>query len=162
MSIETFKLANNEILIIKGDYGILGITKAKGIDKIFIECFEKELELKINPEDIIVVSCLNNNEKFLKGIICMIYLIKEIGIPLISFPKERKFSFYPNMLIAIGKHIILSTKIDAGKEKQNMLCVTKDFDNMEIISNNEEIILKGINIMKIETFKVNYSTSHII
>jgi hypothetical protein len=155
MSIETFKLADDEILIVKGEHGILGIVRSKGIDKIFIEGFEKELELKINPEDVIVVSCFNNSEKFLKGILCMIYLIKEIGIPLISFPKERKLSFSPNMLVAIGKHIILTTKIEPGKERQNMLCVAKDFDNIEIISNNENIILKGIDKIKVKIFKIS-------
>jgi hypothetical protein len=155
MSIESFKLADNEILIMKGENGLLGIAKAKGINKVIIESFEKEMELIVNPEDIIVVSCFSNNEKFINGIACMIYLIKEIGIPLISFPKERKTSFIPNMLIAIGKNIILTTKIEPGKEKQNMLCVTKDFDNMEVISNNEEIVIKGIDKKKVNIFKIN-------
>ncbi|MCC6012839.1 MAG: hypothetical protein LM593_00485 [Candidatus Verstraetearchaeota archaeon] len=155
MSIESFKLADNEILIMKGKNGLLGIAKAKGINKVIIESFEKEMELIVNPEDIIVVSCFSNNEKFINGIACMIYLIKEIGIPLISFPKERKTSFIPNMLIAIGKNIILTTKIEPGKEKQNMLCVTKDFDNMEVISNNEEIVIKGIDKKKVNIFKIN-------
>jgi len=155
MSIESFKLADNEILIVKGENGLLGIAKAKGINKVLIESFEKEIELIVNPEDIIAVSCFSNNEKFISGIACMIYLIREIGIPLISFPKERKTSFIPNMLIAIGKHIILTTKIEPGKERQNMLCVAKDFDNIEIISNNENIILKGIDKIKAKMFKIS-------
>ncbi|MEM0286342.1 MAG: hypothetical protein QXW34_04305, partial [Candidatus Methanomethyliaceae archaeon] len=87
-------------MIIKGENGALAISKVGDLNKIFIEYLMKEIELQLNSEDIIAAFGFGNNEKIIKGLEYILFLIKELNLPLIAFPKNRTLSIPIKILIS--------------------------------------------------------------
>lgn len=148
-------LEKNDLLIIKGENGILAISKVGDLNKIFIEHLTKEIELQLDSEDIIAAFGFGTDEKITKGLVYMLFLIKELNIPLIAFPKNRRLSVPIRILISLGRHIKLSCKIPpAIGYNPNLLCTTQEFDGMEIVAVKGGIIAKGANLAR---FHLQYS-----
>ncbi|MDH5806592.1 MAG: hypothetical protein QXW62_02605 [Candidatus Methanomethylicaceae archaeon] len=141
-------------MIIKGENGALAISKVGDLNKIFIEYLMKEIELQLNSEDIIAAFGFGNNEKIIKGLEYILFLIKELNLPLIAFPKNRTLSIPIKILISIGKQIELSSKIPPAIDfNPNLLCTTQEFDGIKIIAVKGGVIIEGLDLAK---FHIQY------
>lgn len=148
------KLGSDEVLFLIGSSGELGIAKASKNMQIFIGTPEgEEIVLFLQTEDLIAVSAFEVGEKAEKGIKCMIYLLRELGSPIVVLPKNHPTSTRLKMVISCGNLIRLNCNIQPGTHpEQDILCACEDLSGVEISAVEDGVEIKGnIHHYKIDT-----------
>jgi len=153
--INKIALNPDEILFLKGETGEVGMTKfgKKGI--IFIGTPEKdEIALFLEPEDLIAVSAIKNNEEVEKGIKSLIFLLRDQGSPLIVLPPDHPTSNRLPMVASCGDLIRLDCNISPGTHpEQDILCASDDLSGLEIRSTTGGVEIEGtLKEFKVEKF----------
>jgi len=78
-----FALQPGEILFLFDGDNTVGIVKAGGLKRIFIETEGEELVQFLDADDLIAASCFEGGEKARKMIRSMLFLVREGGTPLL-------------------------------------------------------------------------------
>lgn len=154
-SSKEISLTENEILLLRGNAGIVAIVKAGPSGQFFLETEKEEIVLGLEPHDLIVASAFSVDEKTEKGLKCVLFMIREIRSPLIVLPKNHPASPRLPIVVSAGKKTVLSCKITPGTHpNQDVLCGSNEFDNLEITGTIEGVQIK--NMPQCEILKINF------
>lgn len=128
------KLSPEEILFLPGSSGELGVVKPGRDMQIFIGTPEKEeIVLFLSSDDLIAVSAFETGQKAEKGIMSMIYLLKEFGSPIVVLPRDHPTSKRLPLVVSCGEYVRLDCGIQAGTHpEQDILCACEDLSGLEL------------------------------
>ncbi|HIE32330.1 MAG TPA: hypothetical protein EYP67_08170 [Methanosarcinales archaeon] len=147
---ETIEIGFDEILYLCGKEGVVGIVKA-GVGQWFIETEEEEVVLSTEEDDLFVASGFGTDERMINGIRCMLYLVREIGSPLIVLPKDHPASGRLRIVVSAGEKTTISCDIVPGTHpEQDVLCGGDEFDGMQVIGVAGGVRLQNIDLSKID------------
>ena len=149
------RIARDDVLFLIGESGELGIVKAGERKQIFIGMPDKEeIVVFLEPDDIIAVSAFENSEKAEKGIMCMLYLLRELNFPITVLPENHPTSSRLPMVVAAGDRIRLSCNIIPGTHpEQDILCACDDLSDTQITASKDGVEVDGtVKKFKIEKF----------
>ncbi len=126
-------LNNNEMLLLRGKEGTLGIVKVGENNQFFLETEKEEILLALEPDNLLVASGFGTDEKTVNGLKCVLYMIREVGSPFIVLPKNHPASKRLKIVVSVGGRTRLSCSITPGTHpEQDILCGADEFDGMEI------------------------------
>lgn len=126
-------LNNNEMLLLRGKEGTLGIVKVGENNQFFLETETEEILLALEPDNLLVASGFGTDEKTVNGLKCVLYMIREVGSPFIVLPKNHPASKRLKIVVSVGDRTRLSCSITPGTHpEQDILCGADEFDGMEI------------------------------
>jgi hypothetical protein len=126
-------LNNNEMLLLRGKEGTLGIVKVGENNQFFLETEKEEILLALEPDNLLVASGFGTDEKTVNGLKCVLYMIREVGSPFIVLPKNHPASKRLKIVVSVGDRTRLSCSITPGTHpEQDILCGADEFDGMEI------------------------------
>lgn len=128
-----FTLGFNEILFLCDDQNTVGIVKAHRAGHAFIETDEDELVQFLGPEDLIASSCFMGGEKAMGMVRCMLFLVREGGVPLLVLKKNHPATGRIPLVVSAGERIALSGCIVPGTHpEQDVLCGKGAMDGMTL------------------------------
>ena len=113
----------DELLMLRGKEGTLGMVKAGENTQYFIETEKEEILLALEPEDVLVASGFGTDEKTLNGIKCVLYMIREVGSPFIVLPKNHPASKRLKVVVSAGGRIRLSCSITPGTHPEQDILI---------------------------------------
>src|SRR3972149_6315730 len=126
-------LNNDEMLLLRGKEGTLGIVKVGENNQFFLETEKEEIILALEPEDILVASGFGTDKKVINGLKCVLYMIREVGSPFIVLPKKHPASKRLKIVVSAGDRTRISCSIIPGTHpEQDILCGSDEFDGVEI------------------------------
>jgi len=124
----------NEILMLHGNSGVIGIVKAGTRNLFFLETEDEEIVLGLEPDDLLVSSGFDTHKTTINGIKCVLYMLREVGTPLIVLPKNHPASKRLKIVVSIGSRTRISCDITAGTHpEQDILCGVDEFGGVEIL-----------------------------
>jgi hypothetical protein len=145
-------LYDDEVLFLEGNTGLVGLAKFKSEGHIFIGTPNlEEISIFMNPDDLIAVSAFKTGKEFKKGIKSMIYLLRDMGAPLIVLPEDHPSSKRLPLVVSCGDHIRLDCNITPGTHpEQDILCACNDLSGVEIFATSNGVELHGhpLNLVK--------------
>jgi hypothetical protein len=152
----TIGLSPDEILFLIGSSGELGLVKTGRNMQIFIGTPDKEeIVVFLDKDDLIAVSTFDSGEKAEKGIMSMMYLLKEFSSPIIVLPENHPTSKRLGLVVACGDHIKLDCNIQAGTHpEQDILCACEDLSGLDINAVEDGVEIDGT-FEQIEIKKLN-------
>ena len=126
-------LTNNEMLLLRGQEGTLGIVKVGEKNQFFLETEIDEILLSLDPDDLLVASGFGTDKITLNGLKCVLYMIREVGSPFIVLPKNHPASKRLKIVVSAGGRTRVSCSITPGTHpEQDILCGADEFDGIEI------------------------------
>ncbi len=126
-------LKNDEMLLLHGKEGTLGVVKAGEAGQFFLETEDEEILLSLEPEDLLVASGFGTDRKTINGLKCVLYMIREVGSPFIVLPKKHPASKRLRVVVSAGDRTRISCSIIPGTHpEQDILCGSDEFDGIEI------------------------------
>ena len=126
-------LKDNEMLLLRGKEGTLGIVKVGENGRFFLETEKEEIMLALEPDDLLVASGFGIDKKIVKGLKCVLYMIREVGSPFIVLPKKHPASNRLKIVVSAGSRTRISCSITPGTHpEQDILCGSDEFDGIEI------------------------------
>ncbi len=126
-------LDNNEMLLLRGNEGTLGIVKVGEKKQFFLETEREEILLALEPEDLLIASGFGTDKKVINGLKCVLYMIREVGSPFIVLPKNHPASKRLMVVVSAGSKTKISCSIIPGTHpEQDILCGSDEFDGVEI------------------------------
>jgi len=149
-STEIIEIDFDEILYLRGEHGVIGIVKA-GTGQWFIETDDSEIVLFTDEDDLFVASGFGTDEQMIEGVRCMLYLVREIGSPLIALPRNHPASGRLKIVVSAGERTTIDCKIKPGTHpEQDVLCGMEEFDGMRITGVRGGVQLQNIDLGKID------------
>jgi hypothetical protein len=138
-------LQPHEIIFLKGKSGMVGVAKFAHQGHIFMGTPDnEEIVLFMEPEDIIAVSALNSTSKSKEGIKSLIFLLREIGTPLVVLPSDHPTSRRLPLVASCGEKVRLDCNITPGTHpEQDILCACDDLSGVEISAIKGGLEIKG-------------------
>ncbi len=126
-------LNNNEMLLLRGKEGTLGIVKVGENNQFFLETEKEEILLALEPDNLLVASGFGIDEKTVNGLKCVLYMIREVGSPFIVLPKNHPASKRLKIVVSVGDRTRISCSITPGTHpEQDILCGADEFDGIKI------------------------------
>lgn len=102
--VKKIPLQDDEIIFLKGKSGIVGVAKFAKNGHIFIGTPDKEeVVIFLEKKDIIAVSSLKSDPLAEKGIKSLIFLLRDLGAPLVVLPENHPTSRRLPMVASCGK-----------------------------------------------------------
>ena len=128
----------------KGKSGTVGVAKFAKNGHIFIGTPDKEEIVIFLEKDIIAVSSFNSGPVAENGIRSLIFLLRELGSPLVVLPENHPTSQRLPLVASCGEKVRLDCNITPGTHpEQNILCACDDLSGVEIKASNEGIQING-------------------
>jgi hypothetical protein len=144
-------LNENEMLLLRGKEGTLGIVKAGDKGQFFLETETEEIILALDPEDLLVASGFGTDETTIKGLKCVLFMIREVGSPFIVLPKKHPASKRLKIVVSCGSRTRLSCSITPGTHpEQDILCGSDEFDGIEVSGVKGGVEFKNLTVGRIE------------
>lgn len=142
-----------EMLLVRGKEGTLGIVKVGENKQFFLETDTEEIILALEPEDLLVASGFGIDETIIKGLKCILFMIREVGSPFIALSKKHPASKRLKIVVSAGDRTRVSCSITPGTHpEQDVLCGSGEFDGLEISGVKDGVEFKNLkngNFMKI-------------
>lgn len=138
-------ISNDEILFLKGQSGTVGIAKFAKEGHIFIGTPDKEeIAMFLEPKDIVAVSAINSSPVIEQGIKSLIFLLRDVGAPLVVLPPNHPTSNRLPMVASCGEKINLDCTITPGTHpEQDILCACEELSGIEIKGTDDGIEING-------------------
>ena len=81
----------------------------------------------------------------LRGLKCVIFMLRELNSPLIVLPREHPATKRLRTVVSVGKRIVLSCEITPGTHpEQHLLCATPEFNGVEILAYKGGVSFRGL------------------
>ncbi len=146
-------LKDDEIIFLKGKTGTVGVAKFAKKGHIFIGTPDKEeIVLFLEPQDIVAVSALNSGPLAEKGIKSLIFLLRDLGTPLVVLPSDHPTSKRLPMVASCGDKVRLDCNITPGTHpEQDILCACEELSGIEIQTFEGHIEIHG----PLKSFKID-------
>lgn len=126
-------LKSDELLLVRGKEGTLGIVKVGENRQFFLETDNEEIILALEPEDLLVASGFGTDDTIIKGLKCILFMIREVGSPFIALSKNHPASRRLKIVVSAGDRTRVSCSIRPGTHpEQDILCGSSEFDGIEI------------------------------
>ncbi len=139
------RLRSDEMLIVHGDSGTIGVVKSGVRKQFFVDTPGGEYVLALDTEDILVASAFGTGDRILKGLRCVLYIIRELGSPLIVLPADHPASARLKFVVSAGKRVVISCNIKPGTHpEQHLLCGMPEFEGVEFLAVEGGVELKGL------------------
>ncbi len=139
-------LSDNEMLLLRGKDGTIGIVKVGENNQFFLETEKEEIILALEPDDLLVASGFGTDNKTINGLKCVLYMIREVGSPFIVLPKKHPASKRLKTVVSAGSRMRLSCSITPGTHpEQDILCGADEFDGVEIKGVKGGVDFKNLN-----------------
>lgn len=149
-------LNENEMLMLHGNNGVIGIVKAGNNNLFFLETEEEEIILGLEPDDLLVSSGFDTEKSTINGIKCVLYTIREVGTPLIVLPKNHPASKRLKIVVSVGSRTRISCDIIPGTHpEQDVLCGVDEFNGIEILGVPGGVEFRNLNSGRIERIPFN-------
>ena len=148
-------LQYNEIIFLKGNTGTVGVAKFAKNGQIFIGTPDTdEIVMFLEKEDIIAVSSLKNSSYSENWIKSLIFLLRDVGAPLVVLPSDHPTSKRLPLVASCGEKIRLNCNITPGTHpEQDILCACDELSGLEIKAIKGGLNIKGhLKEFKIEKF----------
>lgn len=138
-------LGPNEILFLQGRTGVVGLAKFTRKGNIFMGTPDlEEIAIFLGEEDLIAVSAFNTGPTVEKGIKSMIYLLREMGMPLLVLPDGHPTSRRLPLVVSCGEIVRLDCQIQPGTHpEQDILCACDDLSGTKIKATSNGVEIKG-------------------
>jgi hypothetical protein len=123
--------------------------------QIFIGTPDKdEIVMFLEEEDIIAVSSLNDGPYSEDGIKSLIFLLRDVGTPLVVLPSDHPTSKRLPMVASCGEKVRLDCNITPGTHpEQEILCTCDDLSGVEIKAIKNGLEINGpLKEFKVEKF----------
>lgn len=144
-------LNTDEMLLVRGKEGTIGIVKVGENKQFFLETDKEEIILALEPEDLLVASGFGIDEKTIKGMKCVLYMIREVGSPFIALPKKHPASKRLKIVVSAGDRTRVSCNITPGTHpEQDILCGSSEFDGVEISGVKDGVEFRNLKDGKFE------------
>lgn len=135
----------DELLLVHGKDGTLGIVKVGKNRQFFLETDKEEIILALEPEDLLVASGFGTDETTVKGLKCILFMIREVGSPFIALSKNHPASKRLKIVVSAGDKTRVSCSITPGTHpEQDVLCGSGEFDGVEISGVNGGVDFKNL------------------
>lgn len=122
-----------EMILLRGMEGTLGIVKVGKNNQFFLETETDEIILALGKEDLLVASGFGTDQKTINGLKCVLYMIREVRSPFIVLPKNHPASKRLVIVVSAGKKTRVSCSITPGTHpEQDILCGSDEFDGIEV------------------------------
>lgn len=154
--VQKISLQFDEIIFLKGESGTVGVAKFAKNGQIFIGTPDKEeIVMFLEPEDIIAVSALKSGPLSEEGIKSLIFLLRDVGTPLVVLPKNHPTSKRLPMVASCGEKVILDCNITPGTHpEQDILCTCDDLSGVKITAFDGGVRIDGpLKDFKVEKFQ---------
>jgi hypothetical protein len=139
-----FTLPPDEILFFYDDDNTVGIIKAHGVRRVFIETDEEELVRFLSPEDLIAASCFLGGARAEEMARSMLFLVREGGVPLLVLKKSHPATRRIPLVVSAGERIVLSGCIVPGTHpEQDVLCGKGAMDGMVLQATDGGVRVEG-------------------
>ena len=127
-------LEDDEIAYLCGRTGTLAIVRTLG-QFFYLETDSDEIVIFTDDDDLLVASTFEVGERARRGLFCTLYMIREMGSPLIVLPKGHPASPRLKTVVSVGEKTRIKCDIQAGTHpEQDVLCGTGEFDGVEVLS----------------------------
>ncbi len=138
-------LPPDEVLFLCGSTGIVGLAKFAREGSIFMGTPDlEEVAIFLGEEDLIAVSAFDTGPTVEKGIKSMIYLLREMGTPLLVLPDGHPTSRRLPLVVSCGQMVRLDCQIHPGTHpEQDILCACNDLSGTEIEATASGVKIKG-------------------
>lgn len=144
-------LRDNEMLMLHGKSGVIGIVKAGTNNLFFLETEDEEIVLGLEPDDLLVSSGFDTRKTTLDGVKCVLYMIREVGAPLIVLPKHHPASKRLKIVVSVGHRTRINCDIIPGTHpEQDVLCGVDEFSGVEILGVPGGVEFRNLNSGSIE------------
>ena len=138
-------LDTRTMLLVRGTTGTLAIVKVGQTRQFLVETPDREIALGVGPDAVLVASGFGTDDRIVNGLRCVLYLIREVGSPLIVLPKDHPASARLKIVLAVGSRIVLSCTITPGTHpEQHLLCAMPEFEGVEILGVEGGVELRGL------------------
>lgn len=138
------ELGPDEVLFLLDDSNTVGIVKAANVRRAFIETDEEEIVQFLDAEDLIAASCFLGGPRAEEMVRCMLYLVREGGIPLLVLKKGHPATRRIPLVVSAGEKIALSGCIVPGTHpEQDVLCGKGAMDGMVLKAENGGVGVHG-------------------
>jgi len=138
-------LRGDEMLVVEGNSGTLGVVKAGIRRQLFVDTPKGEFVLALEPDDLLVASAFGTGDRIVSGLRCVLYMIRELNSPLIVLPGDHPASARLKFVVSAGRRIVISCNIKPGTHpEQHLLCGMPEFEGAEIKAVEGGIELKGV------------------
>lgn len=145
-------LEHDEMLLLRGKEGTLGIVKVGEDRQFFLETDKEEIILALEPDDLLVASGFGTDDTIVNGLKCILYMIREVGSPFIALPKKHPASKRLKIVVSAGDKTRVSCSITPGTHpEQDILCGSREFDGVEISGVKGGVEFKNLKVGKIES-----------
>lgn len=139
-----FALDPYEILFLIDDNNTVGIVKAGNARRAFIETDDEELVQFLDAEDLIAASCFLGGRQARNMVRCMLYLVREGGVPLLVLKKGHPATRRIPLVVSAGERIVLSGCIVPGTHpEQDVLCGKGAMDGIVLKAENGGLSVDG-------------------
>lgn len=139
------------MLLLHGNTGVIGIVKAGENNLFFLETEKEEIVLGLEPDDLLVSSGFDTEPATINGIRYVLYMIREVGTPLIVLPKDHPASNRLKIVVSVGERTRVSCDITPGTHpEQDVLCGVDEFSGVEILGVPGGVEFKNLNSGRIE------------
>jgi len=127
-------LEDDEIAYLCGKTGTLALVRTLG-HFFYLETETEEIVIFTDEDDLLVASTFEVGDKAMRGLMCTLYMIREMNCPLIVLPKGHPASPRLKTVVSVGDKTRIRCDIQAGTHpEQDVLCGTSEFDGAEVLS----------------------------
>ncbi|MBI4813295.1 MAG: hypothetical protein HY802_02870 [Methanobacterium sp.] len=154
--VQKIPLQVDEIIFLKGNTGTVGVAKFAKNGHIFIGTPDKEeIVMFLEKEDLIAVSAIKSGSFSEDGIKSLIFLLRDVGAPLVVLPPDHPTSKRLPMVASCGERVRLDCNITPGTHpEQDILCACDDLSGVEIKGVKGGLEIKGpLKEFKVEKFQ---------
>ncbi|RLG36619.1 hypothetical protein DRN79_04580 [Methanosarcinales archaeon] len=137
-------LRRDEILFVRGNTAAIAVVKVGESREFLVETPRKEVYQFATPDDLIVASGFGSDDKMMRGLRCVLFMIRELNMPLIVLPKEHPATKRLRTVVSVGGRVVLSCDITPGTHpEQHLLCASPEFHGAEIVAVDGGVELIG-------------------
>jgi hypothetical protein len=124
---------DDELLLIRGKYSFLLVSRVKDGFGLFIETTHDEYYQGVDAGDLVVVSAPEGGA--IEPALLLMDLVRTFHVPLLVLPKDHPGSRRISYVVSVGPEIFTSCSIQRGTHpEQNLICSSDELAG---------IILKG-------------------
>ncbi|MGZ4902535.1 MAG: hypothetical protein ACXV3U_06855 [Halobacteriota archaeon] len=137
-------LGADELLLVHGADGVIGIVKSTCRRQLFIETVDEELAMTVDADDLFVASAFEDTPLMIRAIKCTLFLIRDVASPLIVLPSHHPAASRLRVVASVGKRTAIRCDIQKGTHpEQDVLCGAPGLAGLEIIAAEGRVVLRG-------------------
>lgn len=148
---KTYSLTSEELLILEGIQGFIGVTKAGKKGFLYLALPSSEISLPYDEDDVFAVSVRKPGRILLMK--CMIQLARDLEAPVVVLPKGHPSLKKNVALLAIGREVEVTSMAEGGAEPRvGVLCPpSPEMDGVRFVGVRGGILVRG-SLLKVKTF----------